>query len=482
MSTTSPGVGPALTEEGLHQGLNRRHIRMIAIGGAIGTGLFLGAGEAISKAGPALAVVYAITGVFIFIIMRALGELLLYRPVAGSFAEYARELLGPAYGFITGWGYWITWTVIGMAELTAAGIYINYWFPAIPQWLTALVMLTLLVLLNLLQVGAFGEAEFWFAGIKIAAILALVVGGVLAMTFSIGQVGEAGTPANLINHGGLAPHGLLAVLLAFQIVIFSYQGVELVGMTAAEAKDRETVLPKAINSIPWRIGIFYVASLLVLTSLFSWNTFSANRSPFVQAFAEIGIPAAGGTMNFVVLTSALSACSSGLFSNGRLLKRLSEDGIAPAFLSKTSPRFVPAVAIVASGCFMMIAVVINYITPAGAFTIITSIATLGAIWSWGIIVLCHLAYRRKIARGERLASPFRLPFATPLCIAVLVFLAFVTVLLGFDASNRVALYALPVWGVILVGAYFGFGRKAMAQRVGDKQPSEPTIERRDQMS
>jgi amino acid transporter, AAT family len=465
-----------LTEEGLHQGLNQRHIRMIGIGGAMGTGLFLAAGGAISKSGPALAVVYAVTGVFIFIIMRALGELLLYRPVAGSFAEYARELLGPAYGFITGWGYWTTQTVIGMAELTAAGIYINYWFPQVPQWLTALVMLSLLILLNLLHVGAFGEAEFWFAGIKISAILTLIIGGVVAMVFGIG---DAGTPVNLINDGGLAPHGLLAALLAFQIGAYSYQGVELVGMTAAEAKDRENVLPKAINSIPWRIGIFYVASLLVLMSLFPWNTFSTKQSLFVQAFAEIGIPAAGGVMNFVVLTAALSSCSSGLFSNGRLLKRLSEDGIAPAAMGRTNRKFVPAFAIVTSGCFMMIAVVVNYVTPSSAFNVIAAIATLGAIWSWGIIVCCHLSYRRKVASGERKPSPFRLPFATPLCIAVLVFLAFVMVLLGFDQSNRIALYALPIWAAALVGAYFLFGKKAMAQNALEAQ--HPTAQVRNDL-
>jgi amino acid transporter, AAT family len=450
-----------LTDEGLQQGLNQRHIRMIAIGGAIGTGLFLGSGGAISTSGPAVAIVYAITGVFIFIIMRALGELLLYRPVAGSFAEYARELLGPIYGFITGWGYWITWTVIGMAELTAAGIYVNYWFPQVPQWLTALVMLALLVLLNLLAVRVYGEAEFWFASIKVAAIIVLIAGGIIAMIFGIGHVG---TPANLVSHGGVAPHGIMVALLAFQIVVFSYQGVELVGMTAAEAKDRETVLPKAINSIPWRIGLFYVGSLLVLMSLFPWDTFTKDRSPFVQAFSEIGIPAAGTIMNFVVLTSALSACSSGLFSNGRLLKRLAEDGVAPAIMARTNKRHVPAYAIIASGCFMLIAVFVNIVTPSSAFNIIASIATLGAIWSWGIIIACHLAYRRKVARGEAEPSPFRLPFAKPLCIAVLVFLGIVTVLLGFDPDNRVALYALPIWAAVLIGGYYLFGKKAIADK------------------
>lgn len=461
---------PVLTEDGLQQGLNKRHIRMIAIGGAIGTGLFLGAGRAIHDAGPALILVYAITGVFIFIIMRALGELLLYRPVTGSFAEYAKEFLGPAYGFVTGWGYWMTWTVTGMAELTAAGVYIKFWFPGIPQYLTAFVMLAALITLNLIAVGAFGEGEFWFASIKIIAIISLIVGGIMAIVFGIGHAGKAGTPANLFNHGGFVPNGWGHVLLAFQIVVFAYVGVELLGMTAAEAKDRETVLPKAINSVPFRIVLFYVGSMVVLLSLFSWSDFSADRSPFVQAFSGIGVTAAGGIMNFVVLTSALSSCSSGLFSNGRLLKRLADDHMAPAALAKTSSRHVPARGILISGGFMMVAVFINAIVPEKAFVYITSVSTLGAMWCWAIILVSHMVYRKRLARGLVSASSFRLPWATPLCVATLAFLAIVTGLLALDADTRVALYAIPLWAAILVGGYFLFGRRHMTAR------PEPALE------
>ncbi|GAA5173122.1 amino acid permease [Pseudonocardia eucalypti] len=450
-----------ITQEDLKQGLTQRHVMMIAIGGAIGVGLFLGAGKAIQQAGPALIAVYAITGVFIFIIMRALGELLLYKPVSGSFAEYAREFFGPLYGFITGWGYWVTWTVIGMAELTAAGIYIHYWFPSIPQYLSALVFLVLLVLLNLAAVGAFGEAEFWFASIKVLTILALVIGGTVVMVFGVGKAGQEGTIVNLWDHGGVAPNGLFAVLLTFQIVVFAYQGVELVGMTAAETKNPGKVLPRAVNSIPARIGVFYVGSLLVLLSLFPWTEFSKDTSPFVQAFAQIGVPAAGALMNFVVLTAALSSCSSGLYSNGRLLHRLSKDGLAPSKAGKISGTGVPAVGVLASGAVMLIGVGVNYVVPEKAFSYITSVATLGAIWSWGIIVACHLVYRRRVASGQAKPSPFRLPMATAACWAVLGFLAFVTVLLAFDEANRVALYSIPLWALIFIGGYFGFGKRGM---------------------
>lgn len=450
-----------IRQEDLKQGLTQRHVMMIAIGGAIGVGLFLGAGRAIQQAGPALIAVYAITGVFIFVIMRALGELLLYKPVSGSFAEYAKEFFGPMYGFITGWGYWFTWTVIGMAELTAAGKYINFWFPSIPQYLTALVFLVLLVVLNLAAVGAFGEAEFWFASIKVLTILVLVVGGTAAMIFSIGRAGQQGTIVNLWDHGGAAPNGLFAILLTFQIVVFAYQGVELVGMTAAECKNREKVLPRAVNSIPARIMVFYVGSLLVLLSLFPWTEFSKDTSPFVQAFAQIGVPAAGALMNFVVLTAALSSCSSGLYSNGRLLHRLAKDGLAPTKAGKISRTGVPAVGVLASGAVMLVGVGVNYVVPEKAFAYITSVATLGAIWSWGIIVASHLVYRRRVARGEARPSPFRLPMATAACWAVLGFLAFVTVILAFDEDNRVALYSIPIWAVILGGGYLLFGKRGM---------------------
>ncbi|MYU26216.1 amino acid permease [Streptomyces sp. SID8352] len=473
---TKADVPPArLNEDGLAQGLDKRHIRMIAIGGAIGVGLFLGSGKGISFAGPAVIPIYAITGFFIFIIMRALGELLMYRPVTGSFAEYAREFLGPFYGFVTGWGYWVTWTIIGMAEITAAGIFVKYWFPSFPQYLTALIALVVIVSLNMAKVGFFGEAEFWFASIKILAILALITGGAAVLVFDIGSAGREGGIANLWSHGGVAPHGLLAVLLAFQIVVFSYQGVELIGMTAAETKDRATVLPRAINSIPWRIGIFYIGTLVVLLSLFPWDQFSASESPFVKGFTQIGLPAAGSVMNFVVLSSALSSCSAGLYSNGRLLKKLATDGLAPKRFKMTNSGHVPATAIVASGAVMLIGVAINAVVPEQAFAYISSVATLGAIWSWGVIIVCHLVYRRRVARGEVPASSFRLPFATPMCWATLAFLTMVLVLLAFDDSQRVALYALPFWAATFAVGYHVLNRRKERATTTDAEAAEADI-------
>lgn len=465
-----------LTEDGLKQGLETRHIRMIAIAGAIGTGLFLGAGKGLHSIGPALIGVYAVVGIFIFIIMRALGELLIYRPVNGSFAEYAKDFLGPIYGFVTGWGYWITWSVIGMAELTAAGKYVHLWFPGVPQYATALVMLCLLTLLNLIAVGAFGEAEFWFAGIKVTAIMTLIIGGITVMVFRIGDIGGHATPARLFNDGGFVPNGWLAVLMAIQMVVFAYQGVELIGMAAAECKDRERILPKAINSIPMRVGVFYIGALTVLLCLFSWREFSADKPPFVQALGGIGIPGAGDIMTFVVLTSALSACSSGLFSNGRLLKRLADDGMAPGRLGTTSSRHVPAIGILASAGVMSIGVLINVFWPGKAFDYITSVASVGGVWAWGVIVACLLVYRRQVAQGLVPASSFRLPMAVPLCWATLGFLALVIVLLAFSADQRPGLYAGSLCGVVLVGSYYLFGRSGMAEAQRKKAVQSKEVE------
>lgn len=450
-----------LTEDGLAQGLHSRHTRMIALGGSIGVGLFLGSGAGIEIAGPSLLVAYALVGAFIFVVMRALGELLLHRPVSGSFADYAREFLGPACGFVTGWGYWITWGLIGMTEITAAGIFVKHWFPAFPQWATALIALVALVLLNLAKVGVFGEAEFWFASIKIVAIAGLIIGGLTVIVFGVGPAGGTASVGNLFGlevpgtAGGFLPFGVVGLLLAIQIAVFSYQGAELVGMTAMETRDRDRAIPKAVNSVPLRIILFYVGSLAVLMSIVPWNQFSSGESPFVQALEQIGVPAAAGILNFVVLTSALSSCSAGaLYSNARLLKRLSDDGIVSRRFGALNGNHVPAAGVLASGAFMLFGVVLNAVVPEQAFEYLLAICSLAALWTWGVILACHIAYRRKVAAGLRAPSSFPLPGARFLAPAGIGFLGAVVVLMALDDSARIALYALPFWAAALLGGYY----------------------------
>jgi len=453
------------TDEGYARGLKNRQIGMMAIGGAIGTGLFLGAGAAIETSGPALIVSYAVAGAVIFLIMRALGELLMYRPVSRSFVDYAEEFVGRFAGFATGWVYWLMWVVTAMAEITAAGIYVQYWFPAIPQWVTAAVVLGLLFLANLISVKVFGEFEFWFSMIKVVTIVGAIVLGVVVIVFGIGPAGDNASFAHLFGDGGFLPHGAGNALLALQSVMFAYLGVELIGLTAGEAQNPRVVLPKAINSVMIRIGVFYVGALVVLLSLVSWTQFHGGESPFVRAFDAVGIHGAAGIIQFVVLTAALSSCNSGIYSTGRMLRTLAIHRAAPKRFSGLSKRQVPAASITASAVVMAFGILINGVVPEKAFTYITSVATVGVLWTWGIIVVCQLVYRRRSDRGELPGSQFRMPGAPWTGYFALAFLALVVVLLGFGEDTRIALYVTPVVAVVIGVGYLLNNR---SQRV--KQP------------
>ena len=281
------------TESHLARNLHNRHIQLIALGGTIGVGLFLGSAQAIHNAGPALILSYLVGGIAIFFIMRALGELLTYRPVAGSFATYADEFCGPFAGFVTGWSYWFMWVVMAMAELTAIGIYVRFWLPWVPQWLPPLVALVVLYGVNLLAVRVFGELEFWFALIKIVTIVALIVAGIAVIVFHFGDFGSQASFTNLWSHGGFLPFGMLGVLLTLQIVMFAYSGVELIGVTAGEAENPAVVLPRATNGIIFRILIFYIGALIVIMALVPWNQLSPTTSPFVFVFEKLRIAGRG---------------------------------------------------------------------------------------------------------------------------------------------------------------------------------------------
>ncbi|MGV9680721.1 amino acid permease [Nocardia sp. NPDC003482] len=455
MTTDRRAGAPALTvtgeEEGYKRGLNPRTIQMIAIGGAIGTGLFYGAGGAIEQAGPALILCYLAAGLAIFVIMRALGELLTYRPVSGSFAEYANEFLGRFAGFATGWTYWAVWVTTCMAEITVAGKYVKYWF-AIPEWVTALVVLGILFAANLISVRLFGEGEFWFSAIKVTAILAMILIGVGVLIIGFGHAAHP-TVANLWADGGVFPNGFGKSLLALQIVVFAYVGVELVGVTAGEAAEPRKTLRKAINSLPLRIGLFYVGALLVIMSVVSWREFHSGRSPFVEVFAQIGIPGAAGLINFVLLTAALSSCNSGIYSTGRMLRSLALRQEAPAALGGLSRRQVPYAGIVVSAAAMVIGVIVNVISPDKAFGYITSVSTMGIIFVWGVILVCHLMYRAKVRRGELPAADYRLPGAPVTPVLALAFLGLVVVLLFFSADGRTALVVGLVWALLVCAGY-----------------------------
>ncbi|SEN29253.1 amino acid permease [Lihuaxuella thermophila] len=453
------------------RGLSDRHIQLIAIGGAIGVGLFLGSAKAIQTAGPALMLSYALGGLVIFFIMRALGELAIYRPISGSFSTYAAEFIGPWAGFATGWTYWFMWVVTGMAEITAVGMYAKFWFPQLPQWIPALIALFFVYLINLIAVKLFGEVEFWFALIKVVTIIALIVIGLVMITTGWGNHGEPIGFSNLWSHQGFFPFGLTGVLFALQMVMFAFLGVELVGVTAGEAENPEKTLPSAINKILWRILIFYIGALAIIMALYPWTDLDGKTSPFVLTFERIGIPAAAGIINFVVLTAALSSCNSGIFSTGRMLFTLASAKQAPQALARVSKRKVPATGITVSSIALLIGVVLNYVIPEKAFTYITSIATTGAIWTWGIIVYAHLKYRKAVKEKGLPESSFKMPGAPWTNWLVLLFLGLVTVLLGLDSETRIALYVAPVWfGILAIGYQVVKARQKNAASDSESDP------------
>jgi amino acid transporter, AAT family len=440
------------------RGLKNRHVQLIAFGGAIGVGLFLGSAGAIQRAGPIALLAYLIAGVTVFFVARALCELLLYRPVTGSFATYAEEFLGPWAGFVTGWSYWCLWVLVGIAEITAVGVYVHHWFPDLPQWIPALATLALLTAVNLTAVRVFGEFEFWFALIKIVTIVAMIVLGAAILVGGFGELGRSASVANLWNQGGFAPNGLLALLLAFPIALFSFGGVEVLGVTAGEAEDPLRTMPRATRGIVYRILLFYLGALSVILCLVPWNELSTRGSPFVLVFDQIGIPAAADVINFVVITAAASACSTGIFTAGRMLYTLAQLGRAPRAFGTISARHIPARGVMLSSALMLFGVVLNFFVPEQAFGYVMSSVVVVQIWAWGVIVLANRNYRAAVAAGRLKPVGFRMPGAPYSNWIVLAVLGLVFVLLGYEADTRVAIYATPIWFGALTVAYWVSGR------------------------
>ncbi|NOW90987.1 MULTISPECIES: amino acid permease [Clostridium] len=434
--------------QNLSRGLKNRHVQLLAIGGAIGTGLFLGSGRSIHLAGPSILFAYIITGIICFFVMRALGELLLSNLNYHSFVDFVYDYLGNGAAFITGWTYWFCWISVGMADLTAAGLYIQYWLPNIPQWLPSLIVLVILLIMNLTAVKLFGEMEFWFALIKVVAILALIVIGIFMIITGFSTDAGASSFANLWSHGGLFPNGINGFILSFQMVVFAFAGIELVGLTAGETERPEHVIPKAINNIPIRIIIFYIGALIVIMSIYPWNSINPDKSPFVQVFAAVGIAAAASIVNFVVLTSAASACNSAIFSTSRMVYSLAKEENAPESMKKLTSSQVPSNATMFSAIVILISVILNFVMPEGVFVLITSISTFCFIYIWAVIVICHMRYRK--TNPELAAkSKFKMPLYPIINYIILAFFAFILVVLALNNETRVALFVTPVWFIVL---------------------------------
>ncbi|ANZ57682.1 amino acid permease [Fructilactobacillus lindneri] len=429
------------------RGLKNRHIQLIALGGTIGTGLFLGSGESISLTGPSILLAYTITGVICFLIMRALGTLLLSDLEANSFIEPIAHFLGTTTGFVAGWTYWMCWIIGAIAEVTAAGIYINFWFPNIPSWLTGLVILCLIYALNTINVAAYGENEFWFALIKVLAIIAIIAIGVVLVLINYKTPTGHASVSNLYSHKFFG-HGWQGFALSFQMVVFSLTGVEMIGMTAGETKDPVHVIPKAIDAVPFRIILFYIGALAAIMCVIPWQSISPDASPFVAVFKNIGITGAAGIVNFVVLTAATSACNSSIYTTGRMLFSLT-NGSNNKFANKLgtlSKRRIPQNAITFSILVVGIATLLNVIIPKGVFVFIASISTTLFLFMWSLIILAQMKYRKQVDKaGKADKLIFKMPLYPFSSYLVLAFLIFVAIVLLFKTSSLIALIGSLIW-------------------------------------
>jgi len=439
----------------LKRSLSNRHLQLIAIGGAIGTGLFMGSGKTISLAGPSILFVYLIIGAMLFFVMRAMGELLLSNLEYKSFIDFSTDLLGPWAGFFCGWTYWFCWIITAIADVIAIAAYAQFWFPGLAPWVPAVLCVLLLLALNLVTVRLFGELEFWFALIKIVAICALIVtgAGLVAWGFQ-SPSGHVAALANLWNDGGMFPMGLAGFFAGFQIAVFAFVGIELVGTTAAETADPERNLPKAINSIPVRIMVFYVLALVAIMAVTPWRQVVPGKSPFVELFVLAGIPAAASLINFVVLTSATSSANSGIFSTSRMLYGLARENHAPKGFGRLSRAAVPARGLLFSCICLMAGAMLVYVIPnlVTAFTLVTTLSAVLFMFVWSLILCAYIVYRRRRPQLHA-ASHFKMPGGVFMCYVCLAFFAFVLVLLTLQEDTLHALLASPVWFLILAVGY-----------------------------
>lgn len=479
-ATKQSTILPMQESRHLHTDLKNRHIQLIALGGAIGTGLFYGSAESIQLAGPSILLAYLVGGFIIFLIMRALGEMSTYDPKAGAFSYYASRYWSPRAGFISGWNYWANYILVSMVELSVVGTFVQYWFPQIPAWVSAAVFMVLITGANLLGVKAFGEFEFWFAIIKIVAVIAMIIVGLTLIIFAVPQTnGVIPSFGNLVHSpGGFLPHGLISsgengqftgLLMALVVVMFSFGGTELIGITAAETENPQTTIPKATNQIVGRILLFYVGALAIIMAVVPWNQIGkANShgvvvSPFVQIFDSAGIHIAAGILNFVCLTAVISVYNSGLYSNSRMLYSLAKQGNAPHYLGKLSKRGVPVAGVLTSAAITVIAVIVVFLWPSFAFNYLMSIATFAALLNWSLIAITHMMFRRRLKKeeadlqkiGAQTASgkdklTFPLPAARVTPWLILLCMAGLYALMWIYPSYRVAAILGPCWVIVLL--------------------------------
>ncbi|KRG08152.1 amino acid permease [Staphylococcus sp. NAM3COL9] len=455
----------------LQRGLGARQMRMIALGGTIGVGLFLGATSTIKWTGPSVIFAYLIAGIFIFLVMRAMGEMVYLHPTSGSFANFASDYIHPVAGYLTAWSNIFQWVVVGMSEVIAVGEYMHYWFPDLPQWIPGVIVVILLASANLVSVKAFGEFEFWFAMIKIVTIILMIIAGFGIIFFGLGNGGEAIGLSNLWAHGGFMPNGWIGFFFALSIVIGSYQGVELIGITAGETKDPQKNIKSAVNGVIWRILIFYIGAIFVIVTVYPWDQLGNIGSPFVATFAKVGITFAAGLINFVVLTAAMSGCNSGIFSASRMTLNLSQKGMLPKFFGKVMKNGVPIWTVTAIALGILIGALLNVILPLfikGAdsiFVYVYSASILPGMVPWFMILISHLRFRKNHPE-EVEGHPFKMPGGAFTNYITMAF--FIIVLIGM-LFNKETVVSVVIGIVFLLFMTMFFFLKGYHKLDKDKQ-------------
>ena len=457
--------------DGLQRRLTQRQLTMLAIGGAIGVGLFLGSSVTIRLAGPAVIITYLFGAVITMIVAYALAEMAVIHPVAGSFGVYAETYLSSWAGFAVRATYGLVQVIAIGAEVTAVAIYFGFWFPQVPQWFWVVSASICLVAINSLQVGRFGEFQYWCALIKVTAILLFIAVGA-ALIFGIGPRPALGL-SNLVAHGGFMPYGMKGVWLALTLVLTSYMGVEIVAVTAGEAQDPERSIPRAMRTIVFRLIFFYVLAIIAMLAMTPWDRIGSatgiTGSPFVRAFSGVGIPYAATIMNLVVIIAALSSCNSDLYLTSRMLYSLSRGGYAPAWVGSLSKNGVPHRALGVSTAGMVAAILLAIYAPARAFLMLYGVAVAGMFFVWSVILLSHVRFRKSLSAADDARLPMRLafsPYSDWLGIAALVGITASTFYV--DGLQYAVLAFLPFLAAMSLMYWRSHRRNGAAKRVNNE--------------
>lgn len=424
---------------------------MIAIGGAIGTGLFYGSAKSIQLTGPSIVLAYLLGGFIMYVIMRALGELTVYAPNSGAFSHYAYQYVGDYLGFLSGWFAWFEYTIVCMLEVTVVAAFLDYWIPGVPHWVSIAVILGIFFFINMLQAGLFGEFEFWFAGIKVVTIILMIVFSAYLIFFNNTTHLEAISNLKTTVSNNLFAGGIKGFLFSMALVVFSFGGVQFLGIAAADAEDPEKTVPAAVNGVIIRILIFYVGTLLAIVCLYPWDKLNTNISPFVDVFDKVGFHFAAQIMNVVVITAALSAFNSCLYAAARMIANLARHNSAPKFLATTDSTNVPQNAVITTSIIVALTVILNYLIPEKAINYLIAITTTSIIITWTTILICHLGFRKKIPKSK---IKYKLPLSPFSNILALLMLAAVVVIMLFMPDMQLAVYLMPVWIGIATIMYF----------------------------